>query len=82
MKDWEDDGVDAVDDLGSVARAIKDGQGLGTDATGAVDAGSAHLPGFVGSATEALMGVTAGLVRIAESIDRLADAVAERDSDV
>ena len=42
----------------------------GTDATG----------GLVGSLTESVMGITAGLVRIAEAITDLADAVRERDA--
>ena len=35
--------------------------------------------GHVESLTEAVMGVTAGLIRIAEAIDGLAEAVRERD---
>lgn len=42
----------------------------GTDATG----------GTVGSLTEAVMGVTAGLVQIADAISDLAEAVRERDA--
>lgn len=41
--------------------------GAGTDATG----------GHVSSLTEAVMGMTAGLVQIAEAIDNLADAIRE-----
>ena len=41
----------------------------GTDATG----------GSVSSLTEAVMGMTAGLVAIAEAIDNLAEAVRERE---
>lgn len=39
--------------------------------------GQDALGGNVGSLTEAVMGVTGGLVRIAESIDGLAEAVRE-----
>ena len=57
--------------LGKVARAITPLSALaGTDAAG----------GRVESLTEAVMGVTAGLVQIAEAITDLADAVRERDA--
>lgn len=49
------------------ARAIASDGAPGHDETG----------GYVDSLTEALMGVTAGLCRIAESIQNLADAVRE-----
>lgn len=50
-----------------VADAIAAPAGPGTDACG----------GAVESLTESVMGVTAGLVRIAEAIESLADAVRE-----
>lgn len=65
--------VDVLDRLaarvGSVAIAITPlGDLPGQDAVG----------GHVASLTEAVMGLTAGLCRIAESIQSLADAVGER----
>ena len=58
-----------ADKTGSVAKAI-----CPQDAMAGKDAAGGH----VGSLTEAVMGMTAGLVRIAEAIDGLADAVRER----
>ena len=58
-----------AENTGLVAKAICPQNAMaGKDATG----------GHVGSLTEAVMGMTAGLVRIAEAIDGLADAVRER----
>lgn len=55
--------------LRMLASSITPPEALGTrDASG----------GHVESLTEAVMGVTAGLVRIAESIEDLAEAVRER----
>jgi hypothetical protein len=51
--------------LSSVALAITTNASPGTDETG----------GFVASLTEAVMGVSAGLIRISESIELLAHAV-------
>ena len=51
-----------------IAKAITADAGLGRDAAG----------GSVGSLTEAVMGMTAGLVQIATAIDRLAGAVEAR----
>ena len=64
--DKEDLG-EVADALRSVANAITD-QGTfgGTDASG----------GHVRCLTEAVMGVTAGLVQIAEAIENLADVMA------
>lgn len=49
----------------SIASSITPSVLPGTDATG----------GTVASLTEAVMGITAGLVQVAEAIDRLAEAV-------
>ena len=73
MTDAETNVVDVLDRLswrvGSVARAITPSESVaGQDATG----------GHVASLTEAVMGLTAGLCRIAESIQSLADAVEAR----
>ena len=61
--------ADAVENLSDsqkkIAHAITAGCAEGTDATG----------GVVLSLTEAVMGVTAGLCRIADSIQSLADAI-------
>lgn len=55
--------------LGRLANAITPLDALpGTDDTG----------GVVGSLTEAAIGITAGLVRIADAINDLAEAVRER----
>ena len=63
--------VDVIHDLAVAARristAITAPASPGTDATG----------GSVDSLTEAVMGITAGLVRIADAISGLADAVRE-----
>ncbi|MGA1753171.1 MAG: hypothetical protein ACO395_07420 [Pontimonas sp.] len=68
--------VDVVDQIADatycVAKAIADpAAAAGRDDTG----------GYVNSLTEAVMGMTAGLCKIASSINYLADAVRERDSD-
>lgn len=65
--------VDVLDRLSScvrsVARAITPSESAaGQDATG----------GHVASLTEAVMGLTAGMVQIANSIESLADAVRDR----
>ncbi len=65
--------VDAVKGLSDNARAIADkispvGAAYGTDDTG----------GTVASLTEAVMGVTAGLCKIADAVDNLAEATRER----
>jgi hypothetical protein len=66
-----DNVVDAINSLAGSAKRIAvaiDGDSApGTDACG----------GHVGCATEALMGVTAGLVKIANAIHDLAEAVRE-----
>ena len=55
--------------IGSVSEAITPyGVGVGEDATG----------GCVHSLTEAAMGITAGLVRIAEAIDGLSNSISEK----
>ena len=55
--------------IGSVSEAITPyGVGVGEDATG----------GCVHSLTEAVMGITAGLVRIAEAIDGLSNSISEK----
>jgi hypothetical protein len=56
---------DLAGDLRSVARAITASAGAGRDEAG----------GHVESLTEAVMGVTAGLVQIADAIRELAHAV-------
>jgi len=70
--DYEEEVSEAVcDGFRKLARAITPLNALaGSDAAG----------GRVESLTEAVMGVTAGLVRIAEAITDLADAVRERDA--
>lgn len=55
--------------LGSIADAITATGAPGTDEAG----------GTVASLTEAVMGVTAGLVRIADALNRIADAITERE---
>jgi len=64
--------VDVIDSLADsarlIARAITASAAPGTDATG----------GTVDSLTEAVMGITGGLVRVADSIADLAAAVRER----
>ena len=64
--------VDVVDRAGRgihrLAESIKPDAAPGRDAGG----------GQVGSLTEAAMGITSGLFRIAESIESLADAIRER----
>jgi hypothetical protein len=60
-----------VDALGLLDRAITPRGIGGTLVTGGHDA----TGGYVTSLTEAMMGVTAGLCRIAESIDRYTDVV-------
>lgn len=64
--------VDTLDAIArasrSIALAITPNAAPGTDATG----------GPVASLTEAVMGVTGGLCRIADAIDNLAEAVRER----
>lgn len=64
--------VDVLANLGngiwSMSKAIKDGRGVANDDTG----------GVVGSLTEAVMGVTSGLCKIADAINNLAEAVRER----
>ena len=58
-----------VEAVMSVASAVTPrGAMPGHDATG----------GSVGSLTEAVMGITAGLCKVASAIDNLADAVRER----
>lgn len=56
--------------LSELSSSITPHNASGTDATG----------GTVGSLTEAVMGATAGLVKIAEAIHNLADAVRESNS--
>ena len=70
MESYDTDiGAAVSDGLGKLARAITPLSALaGTDAAG----------GRVESLTEAVMGVTAGLVQIASAITDLADAVRER----
>ena len=54
---------------GRIAKSITPlGDAAGRDATG----------GTVGSLTEAVMGITAGLVQVASAIESLADAVSSR----
>lgn len=76
FRENDDDGADnmfdAIANLASAAKSIANamtplGLAPGDDASG----------GAVGSLTEAVMGVTAGLVRIADSIEMLACAVSE-----
>lgn len=63
--------IAVADGLTKLARAITPLSALaGTDAAG----------GRVESLTEAIMGVTAGLVQIADAIGDLAEAVRERDA--
>ena len=64
--------VDVVHSLAMAARKIASAI-LPADAA----AGTCATGGTVDSLTEAVMGVTAGLVRIADSISELADAVRE-----
>ena len=62
-----DDILEIAARMGRLASAITPAGAPGTDATGV----------SVGSLTEAVMGITAGLVRIAEAIDGLSEAVRE-----
>jgi hypothetical protein len=59
---------DNADALQAIARAITANAVGGTDAAG----------GHVESLTEAVMGMTAGLIQIANAISDLAEAVRER----
>lgn len=66
--------AEAVRDLSCQAQRIANaitpiGAAPSNDATG----------GSIGSLTEAVMGMTAGMVRIAEAIEYLAEAVRERE---
>ncbi len=56
--------------LSKIAQAITPDVIPAEDATGA----------FVASLTEAVMGMTSGLVRIADAIERLADIVEDKES--
>lgn len=60
---------DIADSLKSVRKAITPCVAGNHDATGA----------YVESLTEAVMGMTAGLIKIAEAISELAEAVREHD---
>ena len=70
--EYESELSEAISDgLGNLAKAVTPlGALAGTDAVG----------GQVESLTEAVMGVTAGLVRIADAISDLAEAVREREA--
>lgn len=66
----DDEQVEIIEDaITKVAHAIAANAAPGHDATG----------GTVASLTEAVMGITAGLCRVAESIESLADAIRDRD---
>lgn len=74
--------MDNDDDLSEgVAGAIEHGFSSLADAITPVESlgGRDAAGGHVASLTEAVMGVTAGLVRIAEAIESLASAVRSRD---
>lgn len=64
--------VDVLHDLAGAARKI------GNAITPTVAGGNDATGGHVESLTEAVMGITSGLVRVAESISDLADAVRSR----
>lgn len=64
----DDDGFGVPEAIDDIAKAITPfGVGMGEDATG----------GKVASLTEAVMGITAGLCKVAEAIGDLAEAVRE-----
>jgi methyl-accepting chemotaxis protein len=56
-----------ADAIRGVSTSLKDGSGVAIDATG----------GAVGSVTEAMLGITAGLVQIANAIEYHADVIKE-----
>lgn len=64
--------------LGEIDRAITPRGSGNTLCPGGHDASG----GYVTSLTEAVMGVTAGLCKIAESIDRYTNAVIEKEEEV
>lgn len=64
----DDENSAVYDGLDKVARAITADASPGNDAAG----------GSISSLTEAVMGMTAGLYRIAEAIETLAEAVENR----
>ncbi len=69
--------IDAVvQALGELDRAITP-RGSGNTL---IMAGHDETGGYVTSLTEAVMGVTAGLCKIAESIDRYTEAMREKDN--
>jgi uncharacterized protein YukE len=68
MEDINDELVELCNATRAIAYAILPTNAAGQDAAG----------GTVGSLTEAVMGVTAGLVRIADALESVAEAVRER----
>ena len=69
MKNFDSDVIEVLDRMGlRISNAIGGKGSPGQDATG----------GTVDSLTEAVMGTTAGLVRIADAISDLAEAIRER----
>ena len=69
MISFDDDAIEMFEAMArKLANAVTASASPGRDAAG----------GHVGSLTEAVMGNTAGLVRIADAINNLADAVRER----
>jgi hypothetical protein len=65
----EDDVLEMSDAVDGIANAI-----TGRD----LDLGSDETGGTIGCLTEAVMGITAGLCRVASAISELAEAVREK----
>ncbi len=63
------------EELEEVARAIRSvGTAITADAQPSPDA----VGGSVSSLTEAVMGMTAGLIEVAEALNNIADSISER----
>ncbi len=65
------------DDLGEAI--VEGSRRIASAITANAVPGRDEAGGYVGSLTEAIMGVTAGLVAIAKAIEELAEAMRERD---
>lgn len=70
MSEWNEERSEIASALSDVAHAITPSAFPAPDATG----------GTVASLTEAVMGITAGLVKVADAIEYLADAVSTREN--
>ena len=57
--------------LYDLSRSVTDGAGKAQDASG----------GYVGSLTEAVIGITAGLVQIAQALEEIGEVMSERNDD-